>query len=98
MPAFLLPLLGFILSSLIFRTIATLGIGFFTYSWITSFTDEVVNHIHTQFTGIPSDLLAILQISGFGIALSLILSAFTTIATIKAMKVVISPLSAFTQG
>ena len=98
MAAYLLPLLGFIASSLIFRTIATLGIGFFTYGWITSFTDNVVNHVQTQFTGIPANLLQILQLSGFGTALSLILSAFTTIATIKAMKMVIAPLSIFTKG
>ena len=97
MPA-LLPLLGFIVSSLIFRTIATLGIGFFTYGWISTFTDNVVNHVQTQFTGMPANLLHILNMSGFGVALSLILSAFTTIATIKAMKMVMAPLSRFTKG
>lgn len=95
MPAFLIPFLAYIVRSLIFRVIATLGIGFFTYSWINSFTANVVNHVQTQFTGLPANLITIFQISGFGVALSLILSAFTTIATIKAMKLVIAPLSIF---
>ena len=90
--AFLTRLLPYIKTFFLVRGLAALGMGFYTYGWITNFVNEIIHHIQTQFSGISANLIAILQISGMGTALSIIISCFTSIAVLKSTKIVFSPL------
>lgn len=78
MPA-LIPLLGVIIASLIggivARILLALGMGIVSFVGVTHMANQLVQRIHDNVGGIPSDVLSILGLAGFDVFLSLVISA-----------------------
>lgn len=68
------------------RVLIALGIGMVTYAGYSELIDQVKNHIINQMGGLPSKTLQIITLYGLPESLSIILGAFTTAASISALK------------
>lgn len=79
--------LVWVISSVIFRIIAALGIGFFTYQGVVDLIDAAIAKLQPLLTELPSYVLSILSIAGVPEGLSVIVSAFATAAAFHAARV-----------
>ena len=68
------------------RILIALGIGLVTYAGYDTLIATAKNHIITQMTGLPANTLQIISLYGLPESLAIILGAFTTAASISALK------------
>lgn len=87
MPAFLAPILIWVLSSAIAKIFVSLGIGLITYTGILALVREFLDQSQGFLSQLPSEILALLHIAGVDQALSIIGGALLTRAAINAAKV-----------
>lgn len=84
---FLVPILIAFASSLVARMLLGAGLALFTYNWINGLVQDAQNEMIGMFNNIPSDLLGLLSILKIPQALSIIMSAISIAAFLKASKV-----------
>lgn len=89
MPAFLLGLLSSLIASFLARILLGAGLTFFTYSFVSRMTDEAKERIAHLMNGLPADVLGIISILQVDASISVILSALSVSAFVKAAKVVV---------
>jgi NO-binding membrane sensor protein with MHYT domain len=80
MPLFVSALLGGLINicaTLVGRVMVGLGISAVTYTGITASLSYLSSNVFSQFTGLPSTVLAVLGLLKVGSAISLIVSATT---------------------
>lgn len=87
MGALLKGLIVWAIGSAVVRIFGALGIGFLTYQGLTELLDTMLGHLTTAIGGIGSELLSILAIAGVFEGISVLSSAFVSIAAIKSAKV-----------
>ncbi|XLX38383.1 DUF2523 family protein [Ectopseudomonas mendocina] len=87
MPAVLVTIGVYIISSVIAKLLLALGIGLFTYYGLYTLVQQLLQQVQIAFGGLPSQVSQILSIAGIPEALSIIGSAVLTWAAIKSMQV-----------
>lgn len=87
MPAVLVTIGVYIISSVIAKLLLALGIGLFTYYGLYTLVERLLQEVQIAFGGLPSQVSQILAIAGIPEALSIIGSAVLTWAAIKSMQV-----------
>lgn len=81
-------LFAFSLGSFTVKLFTSLGIGFAGYSIISVFINDAFQYMQTVYSGLPSDVIGILSISGVPEGLSILGSAILTAAAIHSARVV----------
>jgi len=84
-----LPLAGFLIglvTPIARKVLVALGIGLVTYVGYSQLIDQVKSHIITQMSGLPAKTMQIITLYGLPESLAIILGAFTTAASISALK------------
>jgi hypothetical protein len=71
------------LPGIIARVLVVLGIGFVSFSGISAVASELGTYLTTKLSGLPADMLAILNLAGVGTGINIFISALTTYFTIK---------------
>jgi hypothetical protein len=71
------------LPGIVARVLVVLGIGFVSFSGISSVSSELAGFITSKLSGLPADMLAILNLAGVGTGINIFISALTTYFTIK---------------
>lgn len=90
MPVFLYSALAWFASNLIAKVLIGAGLGIYSYSLISDFTDDMINNLVNQVnSGIATDILQILSIGGFITALNTFISAMTIVGYFMAVKLVV---------
>jgi len=80
--AFLLSITG----SLAARVLVALGIGIFSYAALSTLAASVQSHVISNWNGIGSVVLSLLNLAGGGQALGILISALITRASLMAIK------------
>ncbi len=82
MGAFLLS----ITASLAARVVTSLGIGIFSYAALSTLASAVVSQVTTNFNGMGSFTLSIINLAGGGQAIAILTAAIITRASLMAVK------------
>lgn len=75
------------ISTAFVKILSALGIGFLTFKGLTALIDQSLAYLQGAVTNIGVDLFQILAMAGVFEGMSIIASAMTSIAAIKAAKV-----------
>ena len=67
------------------RVLIAMGMGFVTYSGYSVFVGYLITAVTGIYNNIPSTILQIMSLAGFGQALGIILGAMSSVAALKAM-------------
>ena len=67
------------------RVMSAIGVGVVTITGVQLTMDNVTNHIQTSFGGVPGDIIAVATIAGFDKFLSLVISAYIGVVSVKAL-------------
>ena len=86
MPVALVPILIWFASSLVARVLLGAGLGFITFNFLTTITDNLKNAVISTVSGLPADIVNIIGLLNLDMYLSIVLSAMTMAAFIKASK------------
>ena len=86
MPLALVPILIWFASSLVARVLLGAGLGFITFQFLTTVTDNLKNAVISTVSGLPADIVNIIGLLNLDMYLSIVLSAMTMAAFIKASK------------
>lgn len=86
MPAVLVAIGVWVVSSVIAKLFVALGIGLFTYFGLLELVERLVGVLESTFSGIPVQIMQLLSIAGIPNCLSIICSAFLTRASIQAIQ------------
>ena len=87
MPAVLVTIGVYIISSVIAKLLLALGIGLFTYYGLYTLVQQLLQQVQIAFGGLPIQVSQILSIAGIPEALSIIGSGALTWAAVKSMQV-----------
>lgn len=71
---------------LILSAVSALGFGFVTYEGFDLLIETLVDDVKTNYQGVASSLLSILDMAGFTDALGYMISAVTTKSAMTALK------------
>lgn len=85
--------IAYALSSFLLRLLTTLGIGFFTYSTISSLIDTGLGYVDQFMHQLPVAVIQLFALAGIDTALSVLGSALVTAASLKAAKVFVGVVS-----
>jgi hypothetical protein len=86
MPAVLVMVGVYIISSVIARLFVALGIGIFTYYGLYALIESLLGQLQSLFSGMPSHVFQLVSLAGFPEALSIICSALLTRAAVVAVQ------------
>ncbi|MBA1148234.1 DUF2523 domain-containing protein [Ectothiorhodospiraceae bacterium WFHF3C12] len=89
MPAIFVPIavfLAFILSGVIARVLATLGLGIATYYGVQALVDELRGAVASAFGDVGADAVAIVALLGIDEAMTIILSAYVAVLTLNGIR------------
>lgn len=86
MPAILVTIGVYIISSVIAKILVAMGIGVFTYYGLLALVQELIAQVQSAFAGLPAQVSQVLSIAGIPEALSILCSAFLTRASIQAIQ------------
>lgn len=86
MSKLLMMVISYALGSFVLKLFTALGIGIFTYKGLEALLRKFLDQLNAFISGVPADLLQILELMGFSEGLSVITSAMLTAAAIKSMK------------
>lgn len=87
MPAVLVTIGIYIISSVIARLFLALGIGMFTYYGLYNLVETLLAQAQSLFSSLPPQVFQLLSLGGIPEALSIICSAVLTRAAIMAIQV-----------
>lgn len=89
MPVMLAGVIGFIVSGLVWRILASIGFGIATAAFVRNVTNDYINRALTLMNGsISADVAALLGIVGADDCLSVIMGALSFIAVYKSLKII----------
>lgn len=80
------PFLLSITGSVVARVLTSLGMGFVTYTVLSTLTNTVITHINDAYGGLDGITMALMNLSGFTSAVGIIASALVTRASLLAVK------------
>lgn len=86
MPALLISLLGYVLSSFLLKVFAGLGIAVFSYWGLSNLVESALNYMVPLLGALPSGVIAIISMSGVPEGLSVIASAALTRAAFESAR------------
>jgi len=72
--------------SIVSRVLTALGLGLVSYAVFNTMAQTITGHIISNYNGMPSTALAIVNLAGGGAGLSVIASAFVTRASLMAIS------------
>ncbi|MEE7624677.1 DUF2523 domain-containing protein [Methylobacter sp. Wu8] len=84
--ALLGPFLVNITGSIVARVLTALGMGFVTYTVLSTLTDNVVSNVDSAYGLVDPVVMALLNLSGMTSALTIITSALVTRASLMVVK------------
>lgn len=87
MPAVLVAIGVYIISSVIAKVFIALGIGLFTYYGLYELVQQLLSQVQGLWGSVPPQVYQVLSIGGIPQAMSIIGSAVLTSASIKAVSV-----------
>lgn len=87
MPAILVTIGIYIISSVIVKLFLALGIGIFTYYGLYAAIEAVLEQLQVLFSSLPPQVFQLLSLGGIPEALSIICSALLTRAAIKSIQI-----------
>lgn len=67
--------LALVVSGLVFRALATLGFAYLTYTGIGSLVESIESSVRATFSGLPSEVMAIMGLAKVDVALNIMLTA-----------------------
>lgn len=89
MPAMLLAVIGFVVSGLVWRLLASIGFGLATAAFVNNVINDYVNRALTLMNGsISADVAALLGIVGADDCLSVIMGGLSFVAVYKSLKLI----------
>lgn len=89
MPAMLLAVIGFVVSGLVWRLLASIGFGLATAAFVNNVIDDYVNRALNLMNGsISADVAALLGIVGADDCLSVIMGGLSFVAVYKSLKLI----------
>lgn len=86
MPAILATIavwLAQITGPLVARVLGALGIGIFTLAGVQSGVQALISSVKSALGGVAADILSIMTIAGFDVYISLVISAYVGIITLR---------------
>lgn len=89
MPALLLSILGFIVSSAIAKALLGAGLVIITYAWVDGLVEQAQVQVGLYLSGLPADVLRLASIAKIPQAFSVVMSAVGVASFIKMSKVVL---------
>lgn len=96
MPLIFAPIAAFlamVVGSVVARVLFALGLGIMMYTSIDTGLDYMERQISGSFSGVGSDMLAILRMAGFSEFMSIIFSAWSSVLAIKTVTGVFKKIS-----
>lgn len=75
-----------ITGSIAARVLTSLGIGIFSYSAFTTVINTVITNVTTNYNGMPSFALNIVNLAGGGQCMGILFAALTVRASLMAIK------------
>jgi len=89
MPAMLLAVIGFVVSGLVWRLLASIGFGLATAAFVNNVIDDYVNRALNLMNGsMSADVAALLGIVGADDCLSVIMGGLSFVAVYKSLKLI----------
>lgn len=89
MPAMLVAVIGFVVSGLVWRVLASIGFGLVTAAFVNDVVNDYMNRALTLMSGsIPADVAALLGIVGADDCISVIIGGLSFVATYKSLKLI----------
>lgn len=89
MPVMLVGVLGFIISGLVWRILASIGFGLATAAFVNNITNDYINRALVLMNGsMSADVAALLGIVGADDCLSVIMGGLSFIAVYKSLKLI----------
>lgn len=89
MPAMLLAVIGFVVSGLVWRLLASIGFGLATAAFVNNVIDDYVNRALNLMNGsMSADVAALLAIVGADDCLSVIIGGLSFVAVYKSLKLI----------
>lgn len=89
MPAMLLAVIGFVVSGLVWRLLASIGFGLATAAFVNNVINDYVNRALTLMNGsVSADVAALLGIVGADDCLSVIMGGLSFVAVYKSLKLI----------
>ncbi|MBN6522673.1 DUF2523 domain-containing protein [Acinetobacter pittii] len=80
---------SYLISSLIFRLFVSTGLSIISFYFVNELVTTAKDQVQNAFFGLPSYMLAFIQLYKFDQAISVVLSAYAIAAYIKTARVVI---------
>lgn len=72
--------------SIVARVLTSLGMGFATYTVLSTLTSTVIDKVNQAYGGLDSVVLSMMNLSGFTSSIGIIASAMVTRASLLAIK------------
>ena len=89
MPAMLLAVIGFVVSGLVWRLLASIGFGLATAAFVNNVIDDYVNRALNLMNGsMSADVASLLGIVGADDCLSVIMGGLSFVAVYKSLKLI----------
>ena len=89
MPAMLIAVLGFVISGLVWRVLASIGFGLVTAAFINHVINDYLNRsLNLMNSSLPPDAAALLGIVGADDCISVMIGGIVFVATYKSLKIV----------
>ncbi len=71
--------------ALVPRVLTALGLAFISYEAFTTLAESFVNHVQSSYSAINPAILSLLNMAGFGTAISIVSSALITRVSLQAV-------------
>lgn len=89
MPAVLVAVLGFVISGLVWRILASIGFGLMTAAFVRDISNDYINRALNLMKGsMSADVAALLGIVGADDCLSVIMGGLSFVAVYKSLKLI----------
>lgn len=87
MPAILVTIGIYIISSVIAKVLVAFGIGLFSYYGLYQLVEQLLSQVQPLLSSLPPEVFQLISLAGIPTSLSIIGSAFLTRAAIKSIEV-----------
>lgn len=89
MPAMLIAVIGFVISGLVWRILASIGFGLATAAFVNSVINDYMNRALTLMNGsLSADIAALLGIVGADDCISVMMGGLSFVAVYKSLKLI----------
>lgn len=80
------PLMASVISYGAFRILASLGIGYITFTAANAFGNQIISRLSADVGSVTGSVSAIIQIAGFHTAVSMLIAAYSARMALKFVK------------